>query len=103
MSKDPSGRPEVIFVTHDSVSGQFDRRITDQAGIFAREGWNVLIACSGPQGALVRKGRLTLIGFENRVTKNKLREFEASLNLCKFGAGINEVIGVDIPKVKIMA
>jgi hypothetical protein len=103
MFKDPSRRPEVIFVTHDSVSDQFDRRITDQAGIFAREGWDVLIACSASQGALVRKGRLTLIGFSNKVSKNDLLEFEASLSLCEGGTEIDDSIRPNISKVKSMS
>jgi hypothetical protein len=101
--KTASRRPEVIFVTHDSVSDQFDRRITDQAGIFAREGWNVLIACSAPQGSLVRKGKLTLIGLSNKLSKNELIEFEAVLNLCENGTEVNGVNGVVIPKEKKMS
>jgi hypothetical protein len=103
MQKDSFRRPEVIFVTHDSVSEQFDRRITDQAEIFVREGWNVLIACSAYQGALVRKGKLTLIGFSNKVSKNELIDFEANLQYCQEDHGISVPNEIDAPESKRMS
>lgn len=100
--KDLDRRPEVIFVTHDYVSEQFDRRITDQAEIFAREGWNVLLACSAHQGSLVRKGKLTLVGLSNRVSANDLMDFESNLELCRDYSGSNETVSVKIPESKRM-
>jgi hypothetical protein len=101
--KSSGHRPEVVFVTHDSVSDQFDRRITDQAEIFAREGWNVFVACSSNQGALVRKGRLTLVGFSNRVSKNDYIEFESSLKSCQEVTGDDSGPGGGIPEIKRMS
>jgi glycosyltransferase involved in cell wall biosynthesis len=98
--KNSGHRPEVVFVTHDSVSDQFDRRITDQAEIFAREGWNVFVACSSHQGSLVRKGKLTLVGFSNRVSKNDFIEFESSLKSCQEDTGDKNSPERDMPEVR---
>lgn len=103
MLKNSGHRPEVVFVTHDSVSDQFDRRITDQAEIFAREGWNVFVACSSYQGALVRKGKLTLVGFSNKVSRYDYTEFESSLKNCQEVTGVKKDPEGDIPKVKRMS
>lgn len=103
MLKNSVHRPEVVFVTHDSVSDQFDRRITDQAEIFAREGWNVFVACSSYQGALVRKGKLTLVGFSNKVSRYDYTEFESSLKNCQDVAGVRKDPEGDIPEVKRMS
>jgi len=101
MSKNSDRRPEVIFVTHDQLSEQFDRRITDQAEIFLSNGWTVFVVCSSNQGAIVKKGNLSLLGLKNQISKNELTIFEQDLNRNNLEQNDTSVINpIELPRIQ---